>query len=50
MNVDELQSVHQGPGPKQEPIIKGGKGKRKKGEKGGKGDSPSDPQPKSSKV
>ena len=50
VNVDELQSVHhaaQGPGPKQEPIVKGGKGKGKKGEKGGKGDSPSDPQPKS---
>ena len=45
VNVDELQSVHraaQGPGPKQEPIVKG--------EKGGKGDSPSDPQPKSSEV
>ena len=53
VNVDELQSVHhaaQGPGPKQEPIIKGGKGKGKKGEKGGKGDTPSDPQPKSSDV
>ena len=39
VNVDELQSVHhaaQGPGPKQEPIIKGGKGKGKKGEKGGR--------------
>ena len=37
VNVDELQSVHhaaQGPGPKQEPIIKGGKGKGKKGEEG----------------
>ena len=53
VNVDELQSAHhaaQGPGPKQEPIIKGGKGKGKKGEKGGKGDSLSDPQPKSSDV
>ena len=43
VNIDELQSVHhasQGPGPKQEPVIKGGKGKGKKGEKGGKGDSP----------
>ena len=42
VNVDELQSVHhaaQGPGPKQEPIVKGGKGKGKKGEKGGKGGS-----------
>ena len=51
VNIDELQSVHhaaQGPGPKQEPMVKGGKGKGKKGEKGGKGDSPSDPQPKSS--
>ena len=53
MNIDELQSVHhaaQGPGPKQEPVIKGGKGKGKKGEKGGKGDSPSDPRPKSGEV
>ena len=50
MNVDELQSVHhaaQGPGPKQEPIVKGGKGKGKKGEKGGKGGGPSGPPPKS---
>ena len=50
MNVDELQSAHhaaQGPGPKQEPIIKGGKGK---GKKGGKGDSPSNPPPKSSEA
>ena len=49
VNIDELQSVHhaaQGPGPKQEPISKGAKGK----EKGGKGDSPSDPQPKSGEV
>ena len=53
VNVDELQSVHhaaQGPGPKQEPIIKGGKGKGKKGEKGGKGDSPSNSQPNSSEA
>ena len=53
MNIDELQSVHhaaQGPGPKQEPIIKGGKGKGKKGERGGKGDSPSGPPPSSSNV
>ena len=53
VNVDELQSVHhaaQGPGPKQEPIIKGGKGKGKKGEKGGKGGSPSGPPPKSGDV
>ena len=45
-----LQSVHhaaQGPGPKQEPITKGGKGKGKKGEKGG---SPSGPPPKSGEV
>ena len=36
VDVDELQSVHyaaQGPGPKQEPVIKGGKGKGKKGER-----------------
>ena len=49
VNVDELQSVHhvaQGPGPKQEPIVKGGKGKGKTGEKGGKGGSPSGPPPK----
>ena len=49
VNIDELQSVHhaaQGPGPKQEPVIKGGKGKGEKGEKGGKGDSPSDLRPK----
>ena len=53
VNVDELQSVHhaaQGPGPKQEPIVKGGKGKGKKGEKGGKGGSPSSPPPKSGDV
>ena len=53
VNIDELQSVHhaaQGPGPKQEPVIKGGKGKGKKGEKGGKGDSPSDPRPKSGEA
>ena len=45
VNIEGLQSVHhtaQGPGPKQEPIVKGGKGKGKKGEKGGKGGSPSD--------
>ena len=37
VNVDELQSVHraaQGPGPKQEPIIKGGKGRERKREEG----------------
>ena len=42
VNIEGLQSVHhaaQGPGPKQEPIVKGGKGKGKKGEKGGKGGS-----------
>ena len=53
VNIDELQSVHhaaQGPGPKQEPVIKGGEGKGKKGEKGGKGDGPSDPRPKSGEV
>ena len=40
MSFEGLQSVHhaaQGPGPKQEPIVTGGKGKGKKGEKGGKG-------------
>ena len=50
VKADELQSVHhaaQGPGPKQEPIVKGGKGKGKKGEKGGKGGSPSGRPPKS---
>ena len=33
------ESVHhaaQSPGPKQEPVVKGGKGKGKKGEKGGR--------------
>ena len=53
VNVEELQSAHhaaQGPGPKQEPIVKGGKGKGKKGEKGGKGGSPSGPPPKSGEV
>ena len=53
VNVEELQSVHhaaQGPGPKQEPIVKGGKGKGNKGEKGGKGGSPSGPPPKSGEV
>ena len=53
MNIEGLQSVHhaaQGPGPKQEPIIKGGKGKGKKGEKGGKGGSPSGPPPKSGET
>ena len=53
VNIEGLQSVHhaaQGPGPKQEPIVKGGKGKGKKGEKGGKGGSPSGPPPKSGEV
>ena len=53
VNVEGLQSVHHaapGPGPKQEPITKGGKGKGKKGEKGGKGGSPSGPPPKSGEM
>ena len=53
VNIGELQSVHhaaQGPGPKQEPVIKGGKGKGKNGEKGGKRDSTSDPRPKSGEA
>ena len=53
VDIEGLQSVHHaapGPGPKQEPVIKGGKGKGKKGEKGGKGGSPSGPPPKSGEV
>ena len=53
VDIEGLQSVHHaapGPGPKQEPVPKGGKGKGKKGEKGGKGGSPSGPPPKSGEV
>ena len=53
VDIEGLQSVHHvasGPGSKQEPVIKGGKGKGKKGEKGGKGGSPSGPPPKSGEV
>ena len=45
-----MHHTAQGPGPKQEPIVKDGKGKGKKGEKGGKGGSPSTPPPKSGEV
>ena len=53
VDIEGLQSVHHaapGPGPRQEPVPKGGKGKGKKGEKGGKGGSPSGPPPKSGEV
>ena len=53
VDIEGFQSVHHaapGPGPKQEPVIKGGRGKGKKGEKGGKGGSPSGPPPKSGEV
>ena len=53
VDINELQSVHHaapGPGPKQEPIIKGGKGEGRKGEKGGKGDSPAGPQTRSDEA
>ena len=53
VDIEGLQSVHHaapGPGPKQEPVVKGGKGKGKKGEKGGKGGSSSGPPPKSGEV
>ena len=53
VDIEGLQSVHHaapGPGRKQEPVPKGGKGKGKKGEKGGKGGSPSGPPPKSGEV
>ena len=49
VNIDELQSVHhaaQGPGPKQEPVIKGGKGKGKEDEKGGPFEGKDDSSPK----